>query len=302
MWLKKKTSKNLLVRRDLIVIRNIKSKIKKVIKNNDTPYVIAIYNVICSIRNFFKYTFGHIRCSIQKNIRKKSNKKYDNLRSLKNIHKGERCFIVCTGPSLSISDLEMLKNEYTFGVNNVFRLFDKTSWRPTYYGIIDPSVFEKLSDDPVFRELENVFIPDLFEKMYKKISIKQYRTFPMDYYELYWRKLVNKPVRFSDDISLLVYDIATVAYSLMQIAVYMGFEEIYLLGCDCDYSGEKQHFADYGIKVDDAFTTENNLMVAFSAARKYADSHGIKIFNATRGGKLEIFERVDFDSLFDKNK
>lgn len=284
------------------MIKRINLKIKTFIKKNSTLYAVlkAIYNVLYSIKIFFKYTFGHIRCSIQKINRKKINNKYSNLQSLKNKHKGERCFIVCTGPSLSISDLEMLKNDYTFGMNNSFRLFDKTSWRPSYYGIIDPSVYEKLCNDHAFRNLENVFIPDLFKKMYKRISIKQYYTFPMDFYELYWCKLVNKPVRFSDDISLLVYDIATVAYSLMQIAVYMGFKEIYLLGCDCNYSGEKQHFAEYGIKVraKDAVKTENNLIVAFSAAKEYADNHGIKIYNATRGGKLEVFERVDFDSLF----
>ena len=27
-------------------------------------------------------------------------------------------------------------------------------------------------------------------------------------------------------------------------------------------------------------------------------SHDIEILNATRGGKLEVFERVDFDALF----
>lgn len=282
------------------MIMRIKLIIKTTIKNNKVLYKILnpIKYAIYPIYKFFKYIFGHIRCSIQKNIRKIKNKKYNNLRALKDKHKGERCFIVCTGPSLSIVDLEMLKNEYTFGVNNVFYLFEKTSWRPNYYGIIDPSVFEKLSNDPIFRELEHVFIPDLFEKMYKHIPIKQYYTFPMDYFELYWSKLFNRSMRFSDDISILVYDIATVAYSLMQIAVYMGFKEIYLLGCDCNYSEEKQHFADYGIKVKDAVTTENNLIAAFSAARKYADSHGIKIYNATRGGKLEVFERVDFDSLF----
>ncbi len=256
-----------------------------------------------SVKLFFKKTSGHIRCSVQKKIREKtSNKKYRDLKLLKDKHKGERCFIVCTGPSLSVDDLERLKGEYTFGVNNVFRLFDKTSWRPTYYGVIEPLVFETLRDDPVFKGLENVFLPDLFEKKYKQLSVKQCYIFPMDKFELYWSRLVKKPVRFSDDISLVVYDVSTVAYSLMQIAVYMGFEEIYLLGCDCNYSGEKQHFAEYGVKANNAEITEKNLIVAFSAARKYADSHGIRIYNATRGGKLEVFERVNFDSLFDQNK
>ena len=38
--------------------------------------------------------------------------------------------------------------------------------------------------------------------------------------------------------------------------------------------------------------------MAFEEAKKYSDKHSIKILNATRGGKLEVFERVNFDSLF----
>jgi len=37
---------------------------------------------------------------------------------------------------------------------------------------------------------------------------------------------------------------------------------------------------------------------AYKTAKKYADRHGVKIYNATRGGNLEVFERVDFDTLF----
>lgn len=38
---------------------------------------------------------------------------------------------------------------------------------------------------------------------------------------------------------------------------------------------------------------------AYLDARKYCEaSKKTRIYNATRGGKLEVFERVDFDSLF----
>lgn len=38
--------------------------------------------------------------------------------------------------------------------------------------------------------------------------------------------------------------------------------------------------------------------MAYSLARKEADNHDFTIYNATRGGYLEAFPRVDFDSLF----
>ena len=59
---------------------------------------------------------------------------------------------------------------------------------------------------------------------------------------------------------------------------------------------DSYHRASSGVKPNACRKTEN--LLAYQAAREYADRHGIKIYNATRGGKLEVFERVDFDSLF----
>ena len=57
------------------------------------------------------------------------------LKKYKDIHKGKRCFIIGNGPSLQMSDLEILyKNkEICFGVNRIFLGFNDTEWRPDYY-------------------------------------------------------------------------------------------------------------------------------------------------------------------------
>ena len=85
----------------------------------------------------------------------------------------------------------------------------------------------------------------------------------------------------------------------------MGFSEIFLLGCDCDYgTSKKNHIVDYnmGAKLDDLRmkATVDNLILAYKAAKRYADAHGVRIYNATRGGKLEVFERVDLDETLNK--
>ena len=95
----------------------------------------------------------------------------------------------------------------------------------------------------------------------------------------------------------------------MQIAVYMGIKDIYLLGCDFNYSHgidisgryfENRNVVDHFDKAGQVDSTPNlqyNYR-AYLAAEKYARSHGFRIYNATRGGKLDVYERVDFDSLF----
>jgi hypothetical protein len=109
-----------------------------------------------------------------------------------------------------------------------------------------------------------------------------------------------------------VYNGATVTYSCLQLAVNMGFKEIYLLGVDNSYSLalrkngelvqtnlEQDHFSPgYSAYPNMHLFKIDIVNAAYQSARNYAESHGIKIYNATRGGKLEVFERVDFDSLF----
>ena len=38
---------------------------------------------------------------------------------------------------------------------------------------------------------------------------------------------------------------------------------------------------------------------AFLVMREYCDKHDIEIYNATRGGRLEVFQRVDLDKVLD---
>ena len=79
----------------------------------------------------------------------------------------------------------------------------------------------------------------------------------------------------------------------------MGFSEIYLLGVDCNYKRGSQNNYFYQEKEKDNIDhDEERMIMAYQSARNYADFHGIKIYNATRGGMLEVFDRVDFDSLF----
>ena len=105
--------------------------------------------------------------------------------------------------------------------------------------------------------------------------------------------------RFSNNAYATVYMGYTVTYSIIQLAAYMGFKEIYLVGCDCNYHGRKRNFIDYGEQnIRDAVKTENGMTMSYLTAKRCASKYGIKIYNATRGGNLEVFERVNLDALF----
>lgn len=229
----------------------------------------------------------------------KIDKRFIRLKDYKNIHDGKRCFIIATGPSLTMEDIEKLKDEYTFSMNSICKLYDQTDWRPTYFAIQDRHVFLSLEDTIRKHKEVPVFISDNIEWKYKREH--EWINFPTDtMYHSYDMKIGKYYAKFSDDAYKIVYDGYSIAYSCIELAVYMGFKEIYLLGADCTYTGPKEHFVDSGVEDRSRKFATPKLVTAYEAAKEYADKHNIKIYNATRGGVLEVFPRVDLDEILKK--
>jgi len=215
------------------------------------------------------------------------------------MYKGKRCFIVATGPSLTIEDVELLKNEITFGVNSICKLCNLTTWKPTYLGIQDPLVYAKL-EDIILQDnnqivlagsslLKDFDLPDRFVLFPSIWNHKQYMNSYMHY-----------GTKFSDNAYAAVYDGYSITYSMIQIAVYMGFREIYLLGTDCSYiKGEKNHFIESGHYDRREHLNYNRMVAGYQVAKEYAKSNGVKIINCTRGGMLEVFPRMKLEEVLE---
>lgn len=245
-------------------------------------------NLYYGLKQVFFY-FGYL-------TRKAGISQYKMLRQLKDSYRGERCFIIATGPSLRIEDLDKLKKEYTFSCNSIIAAYEKTDFRPTFYGIQDMRVYKSLENRILSSDYKYVFTGSNL-KIKKEGNVVSY---PLDLM-MHPAKINPKHYRFSfsKDCSLKVCDGFSVTYSLLQLAIYMGFQEIYLLGADCSYSsiGSKQHFIDTGIHNHLHEITGKLMINAYKKANEYISCHEIKVYNATRGGELSVFPRVSFDDL-----
>lgn len=150
--------------------------------------------------------------------------KHKELECFKGIHKGKRCFLIGNGPSLTYEDLEQLrkKGEIAFGANRIYRSFDKTLWRPNYYLMVDSSMIQQDIEIIQNYQLPSVFIGDNYSenKLTGLNNCFYFSRMPNDY----------QTDCFSTDITQYVYGGSTVIYDAMQIAIYMGFMEIILLG------------------------------------------------------------------------
>ena len=225
----------------------------------------------------------------------------ESIKQYKNKHVGKRCFIVATGPSVTIQDLDKLHehSEDCFGVNRIYLAFENTKWRPKYFVMTDYQLIKEFAEDIKTCEAEVKFIGDTAKEFWMNkndANIVRMHDHVLEYYP-------HLP-KFSNNVECGVYSGRSVVYSCLQLACYMGYKEIYLIGTDHNYTSNQKDTVNHFHK--DYYKGRSNpnnyfkekVELAFMAARKYAEENGIKIYNATRGGKLEVFERVDFDGLF----
>lgn len=231
------------------------------------------------------------------------------LRELHGKYKGKRCFVLGNGPSLTKEDVEKLSGEVTFASNRIYKMFEVTDWRPTYFGIIDENVARP-------EECENLSKLDCAMKFYLSEGYWAFKRIAGNscYIHSWWQRKYLKRPGFSLDLTKGIYSIATVTYMLLQVAVWLGFTEIYLLGCDNSYRVErtrdgkiithadrKSYFGNQGEKLEANVGSSWECNIAYEYAEQFSHEHGFRIYNATRGGMLEAFERKNLDEVLAKS-
>jgi hypothetical protein len=225
----------------------------------------------------------------------------ERIKKLENIHQGQRCFIIGNGPSLNKMDLKPLKNEFTFGLNRIYLLFPKIGFSTTYYVAVNKLVIQQCAED-----IEKLNIPK-FINWYSRKWIKFTDDMIMikDPYDF--------SLGFSKDPSDIIWEGATVTYAAMQLAYYLGFKQVILIGVDHNFvtkgephkeivsTGPDQNHFDsayfgkgFRWQLPDLVTSEK----AYKLAKKNFIEDNREIFDATVDGHLDIFPKVNFHDLF----
>jgi hypothetical protein len=226
-----------------------------------------------------------------------------NITDFKDIHAGEAAWIVGNGPSLNQMDLRFLDGRVNFCMNRIYLGIDKFGFTPKYYTVEDNFVAEDTPEEinalPYCKFLpkdlnyclgggENVCWVDFR---------RRYETFPL----------------FSPDAEERIYWGSTVTYLAIQLAYYMGCDPIYLIGVDFDYAvpdyatgpeitsleADPNHFhPDYFGPGKRWHHPRLDLVEkAYVEARRFIEGQGRRIYNAGVGGKLSIFERVNYQDV-----
>lgn len=224
----------------------------------------------------------------------------EQLNGLKDIHKGERCFLIGNGPSLRKTDLSRLRGEFTIGMNRFYLAFPELGFQTSYYLVLNDLVIEQSAEE--IRALDMpVFVSWRARKWLQPASnlIFLYSTYT--------------GVKFAENVSGRVWEGGTVTYAGLQLAFHLGFDPVILIGVDHSYSArgrpnetvvsqgdDNDHFHPgyFGKGVRWQLPDLENWERSYRIARAHYENAGRRVMDATIAGKLQVFEKADYDSLF----
>jgi hypothetical protein len=232
-------------------------------------------------------------------------------------HKDERCFILGAGSSIIEQDLKKLKGECVISVSNTFVHPDYQIFRPKYHvlphliyghGHLNPT--EKFVE--WLREMdEKTGDAEIFLHIGDKALIEENQIFKNR--ALHWNEYVPWDETCNFDIDLAkVPAIWSVSEYAITVALYLGFKEIYLIGFDHDwFNGPLVYFFDHNTQhklqpnlekisfADSEFQMRRHAYIFKKYKCLYQVRQNIFNANANPNHYLDVFPKVDYNSLFD---
>ena len=202
----------------------------------------------------------------------------------KNIHLNETCLIIGNGPSLKTIPNEFLSKYPNFGTNRIY-----LKYVPKYYVCVNPLVISQNESD-----IKNLGC----EKFIREGMIKSGNQLNC-----------SSRKQFSKEPDIWVYEGYTVTFVCLELAYYMGFRTVLLIGIDhkYDYQGKPNEAMKMGESDPNHF--DKNYFVgqwwnnpdlaksedAYKMAREVFENDNRKIYNLTEGTALNVFDKGDIN-------
>ncbi|CAN7650851.1 DUF115 domain-containing protein [Pararhizobium sp. LjRoot255] len=220
--------------------------------------------------------------------------------AFKDIHRGQRCIIICNGPSINKTNMDLVKSEYSFCMNRSYLMFESWGFTPSFFVGSAMHVLRQFKTDILALPMPK-FVDFKFRKLY-----------PVEKDCYYLRLPPASDNVFVGDITLPMRVGGTVTYSALQLAYYMGFETVIIIGMDHRFSQQgvpstsevrkqeidKDHmhpnYFPKGVKweLPDLVRSE----MAYAQARAAYEKAGRRIIDATVDGACTIFEKATLEN------
>jgi hypothetical protein len=218
-----------------------------------------------------------------------------------------RHWIIANGASLNHTPLDLLKDEITWGMNRIHLHYPKTSWRPTYYLMVD---WNQQNPHNYWKECIKAhwntkkFLWDGFRDGHPYFDLEPIGEVPNTTWIPRCKKHHYYMATNWKRAESWHFPTICTAFSgigaMMQLAVQEGATELYIVGADLYVPDYRQNFFTENYTDDQRPRDELdnvNMTQVHTVARR---SSPAPIYNATIGGMLEVHPRVDFFEVLGK--
>lgn len=205
-----------------------------------------------------------------------------------NRYPDETCLVIGNGPSLRDVPLDFLRKYKSFGTNRIYLL---DGFKPSFYCSVNPLVLEQS-------------LPQIIEADY---PVSFVRAEYADRIPGAMPLISTGLPHFSREPQKCIYEGHTVTYVCLQLAFFMGFSTVLLVGVDHSYQyqgapnqeqvagweSDPNHFAPNYFSGDTRWHNPDLVRSerAYHMARTVFEHAGRRIVNLGPNSKLDIFER-----------
>jgi hypothetical protein len=222
----------------------------------------------------------------------------DRLARFRDCHRGERLVLVCNGPSLNQTDFSLIRREVSMGLNKIFLGFRRFRFYPRYYTAINRRVIEQSADQ--ISQLNCVrFLKDMGGAN------------PLPESALTYLLNARPEERFHPNLCEGFFEGYTVTFAALQIAFFMGFSTVVIVGMDHRYRFEGLPNQPHELKGPDpnhfdpgyfgGHTWDNpdlaNSERFYAMARAAFEADGRRILDCTVSGACDVFEKARLEEV-----
>lgn len=236
---------------------------------------------------------------------------------------GQRCFVIGNDPGLLKLDWDLMQGEYTFATNRIAALWNhviKTDWRPTFFVLTSNQMLAR-------KQWREDCVDALTDSQASFVYTINRRVIPPELHGGIWwlENCLHESMHdaevpdefFSINPAEWISKFGTSFLPMMQLAVWMGFDPIYIVGCDEGFIGydnatmdDPNHFYKnydgdgYSFGSGPAGSVMRRVPAAHRLVKRVTEKLGVEVYNAGLGKKPgmidDIYERVEFGGLFDE--
>lgn len=231
---------------------------------------------------------------------------------------GEKLYILCTGPSLSLEDIEHLRGEHTLAVNGFVHAYGE-HFEPTFYAMSHGAFYRDGAEDffdKLFGRFDHTrfFVPHYAHDYMERKVMPNWESKRKDLYYVPTFFSQNVPTLGHEDqghfrepdLTKQVIKAGNILLFCTLLGLELGFDEIYIMGADhnllatnslneeyWDHCYEEETVPGLDYTPKDYIYKMKYLLSVFlhhERIKKVADQRGQKVFNVTRDSSyLDVY-------------